>query len=399
MALLPVEEARARILGGVRPLPLENVALAEALGRVLARDLKARRDQPPFAASAMDGYAVRAVDVSSVPARLRVVGQAPAGRGFGGVVQPGEAVRIFTGAPIPQGADAIVIQENAEPIDGDVLLKKLAKPGQHIRVRGLDFKRGEPLLRAPLKLSPRALGLAASMNYATLRVRQRPIVAIMATGDELVEPGNRPNPDQIVSSNSFALCGLVATWGGEAGNLGIVRDDLKATARAVRGARQAHVLVTTGGASVGEHDFVRQALQSEGYRLGFWKIAMRPGKPLMFATGGRQRVLGLPGNPVSAIVCARLFLKPLIDALLGIETPEELCTARLGAPLPPNDERQDYLRARLEQSSGAMIATPYSVQDSSMQRLMAEADALIVRPPFQAALAAGESVNILPLDF
>jgi molybdopterin molybdotransferase len=400
MTLLPVEEARARILAGVRPLAGERVALAEALGRTLAADLVARRDQPPCAVSAMDGYAVRAADIGRVPATLALVGAASAGRASSRSVGRGEAVRIFTGAPVPDGADAIVIQENAAPGDGTVTVAEAVAPGRFIRDQGLDFRRGETVLEAPCRLGPRELGLAAATGHGTLLVRRRPVVAIVATGNELVPPGARPRAGQIVSSNSVALAALVELWGGAARDLGIARDDLAATRQCLARAAGADIVLTTGGASVGEHDLVRQAFAAQGYRLGFWKIAMRPGKPLMFAHRGRSRALGLPGNPVSAIVCARVFLKPLLAALLGHDTADACIDARLATALPGNDQRQDYLRAKLERTpEGTLTAIPFPLQDSSMQRILALADGLIVRPPFDRPQAVGAMVSVLPLDF
>lgn len=400
MALLPVEEALALIRRGVKPLGAEGVGLHEALGRVLARDVKAGRDQPPFPASAMDGYAVKAADVAAVPAQLRLIGMSSAGHGFVGRVGAGEAVRIFTGAPVPRGADTIVIQENTRSGGGAVDILEPAQAGQHIRRRGLDFARGEVLLRRGQRLTPRMIGLAAAMNVPELSVRRRPRVALLATGDELVVPGGSPRADQIMSSNSYALAGMVRSFGGEAIDLGIVRDDLKATQRAVTKASEADVLVTSGGASVGEHDLVQAALKRTGVAIGFWKIAMRPGKPLMFGRRGKQRVLGLPGNPVSSLVCARLFLKPLLDAYLGLAEERPLVEARLGAAMKENDSRQDYVRAKLERRpDGTRVATPYPKQDSSMQRLMAEAECLILRAPFAIPAAAGDRVDVLPLDF
>jgi molybdopterin molybdotransferase len=399
MTLLPVDEARAHILAGVRPLPRERVNVGEALGRTLAADLVAKRDQPPCAVSAMDGYAVRAADVERVPATLCLVGAASAGHASPHTVGPGEAVRIFTGAPVPDGADAVVMQENATAAGTHVTIAEAVAPGRFIRRQGLDFARGETLLQA-CRLGARQLGLAAAMGHGTLSVRRRPVVAILATGSELVPPGTSPKPGQIVSSNSVALAGMVALWGGVPRDLGIARDDLGATRDALTGAAGADVLVTTGGASVGEHDLVRQALEAEGYTLGFWKIAMRPGKPLMFATHGRRRALGLPGNPVSAIVCARIFLRPLLAALLGLAADETVTTARLAEALPANDRRQDYLRASLERApDGTLTARPFPVQDSSMQRALARADGLIVRPPFDEPQPSGAIVSVLPLDF
>src|SRR4029079_13777341 len=369
MALMPVEEAKARVLRGAGALPRERVALHQCAGRVLAADVKARRDQPPFPASAMDGYAVRYADVEKAPARLRVIGMAPAGHGYGGTVAPGQAVRIFTGAPLPKGADTVVIQENAEAGDGEVRIGVAAQRlGQHIRRRGLDFAKGQTLLRRGALLGAREIGLAAAMNWPSLPVTRRPKVAIFSTGDELVAPGRAPKPDQIVSSNSFALAAVVPRYGGEAIDLGIVPDKLSAISRAIRKVSEADILLTTGGASVGDHDLVQAALKEAGIKLDFWNIALRPEKPLMFARDGKRRILGLPGNPVSALVCARIFLKPLIFALLGLPAGDDVVRARLGSALPANDLRQDYLRANVSRdANGTLTATPFKLQDSSMQ--------------------------------
>ncbi|MFO1122478.1 MAG: gephyrin-like molybdotransferase Glp [Hyphomicrobiales bacterium] len=401
MALMPVEEARARILAGVKPLAAERVGLDAALGRVLAKPVRATRDQPPFAASAMDGFAVRAEDVATVPATLDIIGTSAAGQGFRRQLRTGQAVRIFTGAPLPPGADAVVIQENTVRPDADhVTIHAPARPAQNVRDRGLDFRHGEDLLPAAIRLNARDIGLASAGNAAAIAVRRRPVVAIFATGDELVLPGQRPRPDQIVSSNGKALAALVRQVGGEVMDLGIVPDNLRATVRAVRRAAPAHVLVTTGGASVGDHDFVQEALLSAGVKIDFWKIAMRPGKPFMYGRKSGQHVLGLPGNPVSALVCARLFLKPLLDTLLGLPTGDDHVMARLGSPMKANDERQDYVRARLDVGSdGSRVATPYAKQDSSMQRTFRNADCLIVRPPRAPAADAGALVPVLLIDF
>ena len=397
MTLLPVEDAQAQILSGVKPLPIETVALKDADGRVLARDVKARRDQPPFPASAMDGYAVRHADLSEGLC-LKVIGMAAAGHAFKHAVGPGEAVRIFTGAPVPKGADTILIQEDAEALGELVVIKEVPREGYSVRPRGLDFKSGETILKAGLKLHPRAIGLAAALNQPTLPARRKPRVVVFATGDELVLPGQKPKPDQIISSNSFALAAFIRRFGGEVEDLGIIPDTLKATERAIAKARDADILVTTGGASVGDHDHVQEALKRSGVSVGFWRIAMRPGKPLMYGTRKGQRVLGLPGNPVAALVCARIFLKPLVDALLGLPYTDDFIAARLGAPLKENDKRQDYLRARLERAAdGTFTATAFGVQDSSMQRLLFEAECLILRPPFAAAAEEGDTVRVLPL--
>ena len=400
MALIPVEEARARILKGVKPLPAEDVKLEQALGRVLAKPLKAVRHQPPFDASAMDGYAVIAADLASAPATLKLIGLSAAGHAFKGRLKRGQCVRIFTGAPVPKGADAVVIQENTEATAKDIKVLQPARPEQNIRFAGLDFRKGDALLPAGLKLGARDIGLAAAANAPTLSVRRRPVVALIATGDELVLPGKAPRADQIVSSNSHALAAMAEHLGATVVNLGIVADNLKATERAIAKASKADILVTTGGASVGDHDYVQEALKNSGVAIDFWKIAMRPGKPFMYGRRKRQHVLGLPGNPVSSLVCARLFLKPLIDALLGLATGDDLVEARLGASMKENDSRQDYVRATLvEAADGSRTVTPFARQDSSMQRTFREAQALIVRPPHAGVAGAGDVVKILRLDF
>ncbi|WP_395662483.1 gephyrin-like molybdotransferase Glp [Aestuariivirga sp.] len=400
MALLPVEDARDRILKGVKPLQIEAVVLDKALGRVLAKPLKAMRDQPPFDGSAMDGYAVIAADLAATPVTLKLAGTSAAGHGFKGKVAKGHCVRIFTGAPMPRGADAVLIQENTEAKGGMVTALQPVKPQQNVRAAGLDFRRGDGLLPAGLRLNARDIGLAAAANAAALSVRRRPLVALIATGDELVLPGQRPAADQIVSSNSHALAAMAALLGAEVVNFGIVADSLKATERAIAKAARADILVTTGGASVGDHDYVQEALRNSGVAIDFWKIAMRPGKPFMYGRRKGQHVLGLPGNPVSALVCARLFLKPLIEAMLGLPMAEDLVEARLGAPMKANDQRQDYVRATLsEDAGGGRIATPFDRQDSSMQRTFREAQALIVRPPHAPAASQHDVVKILRLDF
>ncbi|MCP5082751.1 MAG: molybdopterin molybdotransferase MoeA [Alphaproteobacteria bacterium] len=400
MALTPVDDAKTAILNGVRPTQAENVGLAEASGRILARNLKANRDQPPFAASAMDGYAVIGADVDKVPARLKVIGVAPAGQAFKGRVKAGQTVRIFTGAPLPAGSDTVVIQENCQAHGAEVDVLEAAKTGQFVRAKGLDFKKGEALLKAGQHLGARELGLAAAMNHATVPVRRRPRVALMPTGDELVTPGTKPRADQIVSSNNYALAALVRRFGGEPVDLGIVPDDKRALARAIKKAADCDVLVTLGGASVGDHDLVQDALKAAGLKLTFYKIAMRPGKPLMFGKLGRMRVLGLPGNPVSSIVCARLFLKPLLDAYLGLDPADPPLSATLKGSLPENDQRQDYLRATLATGpDGSLVADPFGRQDSSMLRRLTESDCLVIRPPFAPAAKAGAAVKLIKLDF
>jgi len=400
MALMPVEEARTRILAGVKPLAMENIALALALGRVLAKPLSAGRDQPPFNASAMDGFAVRAADSATLPATLKVIGTSAAGHAFSGKLKPGEAVRIFTGAPVPATADAIVIQENTESSGHSVTVLQSVRAGQNIRPRGLDFGKGEQLLPAAIQLNARDIGLAAAMNRNSISVRRKPVVAVIATGDELVLPGGKLRADQIVSSNSNALAAMAQGFGCEVINCGIVSDNLKATERAVLKVAIADVLLTTGGASVGDHDFVQQALKNAGVKIDFWKIALRPGKPFMYGRKGKQHVMGLPGNPVSALVCARLFLKPLVNAMLGLPVDDVVAIARLGAAMAANDGRQDYVRARLAVApDGSRTATPFGKQDSSMQRTFRDAHCLIVRPPNAPEAKDGDLVSILNLNF
>ncbi len=399
--LLPVEEARARIVRHVKPLAGEAVALDKALDRVLSAPLKARRDQPPFDGSAMDGYAVIAADTVAAPVPLKLIGVSAAGQRYRGVVRPGETVRIFTGAPLPKGADAVVIQENVTVQDKPfVLIENGVSAAQNVRRAGLDFQRGEELLARGTKLSARDMGLAAAANAALVQVRRKPVVAILSTGDELVLPGQTPRPDQIVSSNSHALAAMVRHFGGAPLNFGIVPDKLKATERAIERASKADILLTTGGASVGDHDYVQEALKNVGVRIGFWKIAMRPGKPFMYGRRGGQHVLGLPGNPVSALVCARLFLKPLLDAMLGLPVGDDLVEAKLGAAMKENDGRQDYVRATLEEApDGSRTVTPFARQDSSMQRTFSQSHALIMRPPLAPPAKVGDIVKILRLDF
>ena len=397
MALMPVEEARARILAHAKPLALENVPLARALGRVLAKPLNAKRDQPPFNSSAMDGYALRSGDTVT---EFRVIGTSAAGHAFNGKLGPGDAVRIFTGAPVPETSDAVVIQENTTASGKSVTILQAARAGQNIRPRGLDFRKGETLLPAAIRLNARDIGLAAAMNCSVVSVRKKSVMAVIATGDELVLPGMSPRPDQIVSSNSNALSAMAESLGAKVINCGIVRDNLRATERAILKMAAADVIVTTGGASVGDHDFVQEALKNTGVKIDFWKIAMRPGKPFMYGRKGKQQVLGLPGNPVSALVCARLFLKPLLDCLHGLPVEETEIMARLGVAMAANDSRQDYVRAKLEIApDGSRTATPCGKQDSSMQRTFRDAHCLIIRPPDAPAARIGDLVPILKLDF
>ena len=397
MALLSVSEALARVLQGLTPLEAEDVSLDDAQGRVLAADLAALVTQPPFDASAMDGYALHGEDVATLPATLRLIGEAVAGAGFGGEVGRGEAVRIFTGAPVPRGADTIVIQEDVEA-DGAAITVRAAEPYRHIRPRGQDFKDGEILLRAGTELEPRHLMLAAAMNHASLPVRRKPKVAILATGDEVMPPGTELAADQIVSSVPAGLAALVRQSGGEAVSLGIAKDDPDSLATLARAGRAADILVTIGGASVGERDLVASALKPEGLVLDFWKLAMRPGKPLLYGRMGSTRFLGLPGNPVSAFVCAHVFLKPMLRRLLGAgSAAEALMTVELGADLEANGARQHYVRATSTISDGGRIVTALPSQDSSLVAALVRADCLIVRAPDALAAHAGDPVKIIPL--
>ena len=403
MALVPLKQALSQVLKGAKPLDAEEIPLSNAQGRILASGLKAQRAQPPFAASAMDGYAVRADDVQSVPVDLNVVGEAPAGHGYMGRVRKGQAVRIFTGAPLPKGTDTIVIQENTELAPGQkgfVRVLEKASEGQFVRAAGLDFRKGETLLPRMTRLGAREIGLAAAMNHERVSVVRKPSVAILATGDELVEPGGNPRDDQIISSNSMALAAMITTFGGDPVDLGLVPDRLPKIEDAIRRAGGADILLTIGGASVGDHDLVQEAMTAQGVELDFWKIAMRPGKPLMFGRRGQQRVIGLPGNPVSAMVCTRLFVKPLIAALTGDTQPDDPVQAVLGKAVKANDQRQDYVRATLKRNKqGQLVATAFDRQDSSMQRVFREADCLIIRPPHAPRAKAGDLVDVLLLDF
>lgn len=395
--MIPVEEALAKILTSLTPLGAEEVSVEAALGRVLAEDVAARVTQPPKPVSAMDGYAVKAADVASVPVTLTVVGEAPAGRGYQGMVETGQAVRIFTGAPLPDGADSIVIQEDTEASGTSVTVKEAPAPGNFVRPAGLDFRTGDIGIAAGKLLTARDIGLAAGMNHPWLRVVRRPRIAILATGDEIVRPGDPIGRDQIVSSNALALSAFVRGAGGEPLVLGIAPDEMDGLTRMIAGARGADLLVTTGGASVGDHDLIQTVLGETG-SLDFWKIAMRPGKPLMFGKIHDTPVLGLPGNPVSSMVCALLFLGPAIERLLGRSARgPETQPARLTAGLKPNDRRQDYLRATLSvDADGTMLATPFAKQDSSQFSLLTKADGLLVRPPHDPARSAGETVQVIP---
>lgn len=399
---LTVEEALARILRGASIIgETQRRDLLAAHGHVLSEPLAAGLTQPPFDASAMDGYALRAADVADLPATLRVVGESAAGRGFPGEIARGEAVRIFTGAPIPAGADAVVIQENTAREGSRVTVREGKHDLEHIRPRGGDFRAGDVLLPAGRRLTARDITLAAAMGHAVLPVRRQPSVAILATGDELVLPGVAPGQDQIVCSNTFGIAGMVRAAGAVPRLLGIARDTTESLGELISMAEGADILVTVGGASVGDHDLVGPVLASRGLALDFWRIAMRPGKPLMYGRLDRQHVIGLPGNPVSSLVCTRLFVIPLVRALLGLEPePSRPIEARTDVTLAANGPRAHYMRAAVHRAAdGELEVTPVASQDSSLMRLLADADCLIVRPIGAPEVQAGHRVPILMLDF
>lgn len=397
--MLTVRDAHARIIAAFDALPAEIVSVADAAGRVLAQPPAARLTQPPADLSAMDGYAVRAVDVPAVPTTLKLVGHAPAGGSYDHALGPGEAVRIFTGGPLPMGADSIVIQEDTRAEGDRVTILEAPRIGRHVRKAGLDFAAGDTPLAAGRVLSTRDVALAAAMNVPWLSVHRRPHVAILSTGDELVMPGEPVGRNQIVSSSGIAVAALVRAWGGEPTLFDITRDDAALIQQRIAAGAQHDLLVTLGGASVGDHDLVQDALKAQGFTMDFWRIAMRPGKPLMFAAKERARVLGLPGNPVSTMVCALLFVKPAMERLLG--QPGDLVAtvpARLAVDLKANDTREDYVRARLSRDSdGVLTVEPHPVQDSSMLSVLAWASALMVRPAHDPARKAGEAVRVIDL--
>ncbi len=397
--MISVEEAQALVREGIAPLGTETVALADASGRVLASTPVARIAHPTQTVSAMDGYAVRAADVSEVPASLNVIGESAAGHPFDGDIGEDQAVRIFTGAQVPPGADTIVLQEDTER-DGDTVSVHEIEPGRHIRPKGQDFSEGDVLLNPPLRLEPRHIGLLAAGDHPWVEVYRRPRVAILSTGDEIVMPGEPRGPAQIVSANGPSLSAFVQTYGGVPVHLGVVKDDVDALTAMAEAAKDSDLLLTSGGVSVGDHDLVRKALSDAGLDVGFHRIAMRPGKPLMFGHLGSTPVLGLPGNPVSALVCALLFAGPSIERLQGLPgDPPSTIPAELGADVAANSKRQDYMRAVLSRNNdGSYCATPIFIQDSSMIGALAQSAALIVRPPEAPAAKTGEAVPVIPLD-
>lgn len=396
--MIGVEEARARILAGLSPAAAETVALPDAWNRVLARPVAARLTQPPAPMSAMDGYAVRAAD-AQVGASLPVVGTAPAGRPWAGTLPLGAALRLFTGSVVPAGADCIVIQEDVSRNGERITVNAAGVAGRHIRAEGQDFRTGQVLLHPGRRLTARDIGLAAAANHPWLTVHARPRVALLATGDEIAMPGEPLAPGGIVSSNTHALAALIRAGGGEPVLLPIAPDDRDAIAAIAATAATCHMLVTTGGASVGDHDLIQSALAPHGLELDFWKIAMRPGKPLIHGRLGAVPLLGLPGNPVSALVCATLFLLPALAVLAG-EAPRLPATERLplAAALPANDGRTDFMRGKRQiAEDGTPTAVPFADQASSLLLVLAEADMLMIRPAHAPAAAAGELIEIIPL--
>lgn len=400
--LLPVAEAVQRLLNPAQPVSTtERIGLAQAANRVLAAELKARITQPPFNSSAMDGYALRAADALEIGSELTVIGTASAGHAFDGNVGRGETVRIFTGAPVPEGADTVLIQEYAEVVERNRIRTAFnVTEGRHIRPRGQDFTQDETVLDAGTRLSFADLTVAAAMNHADLTVYRKPVVAILATGDELVPPGGDPEMAQIIASNTFGVAALARQAGADVLDLGIVQDDDTLIRAAIGKAitAEADVLVTLGGASVGDHDLVQAALKAEGMALDFWRIAMRPGKPLMVGNIGPMQVLGLPGNPVASLVCSLLFLEPLIYKL-GHQPPRSReITVTSATALKANDVRQDYLRARfIRDEDGKPVAEAFTKQDSSMTKIMAKSDCLIIRPPHAPELPAGAECKAIRL--
>lgn len=393
--MIAVDEALERVLALVAPLPAQTIALRDGLGRVLAEPARARLTQPPFDASSMDGYWVAAGD-HRPGARLRVEGEAAAGRGYGGPLAPGQAVRIFTGAPCPAPGGFVVIQENVLREGDQITLPQTPASGDNIRKRGQDFQRGDSHFPAH-PLNPRDLGLIAAMNVAEISVRRRPVVALIATGDELVQPGEEPGPDQIISSNNILLAALAEAAGAEVRILPIARDTEESLRFTFGLAEGADLIVTSGGASVGEHDLVGKVAQDLGLERSFWKIAMRPGKPLMAGRMGSAVLLGLPGNPVSACVCATLFLLPMLARLRGLNSLPAAGRAVLDVDVDPTGPRTHYMRAELFPGDTLPRIRPMSSQDSALLSILARANALLIRPLGDGPRKAGEIVDYLPL--
>jgi len=402
--MISVEEAQRRIAAAFSPIDMETVDLGHLAGRTLAEDVKAHTDQPPFPLSSMDGYAVRSADGDAPRA---VIGSAPAGHPFNGSLEAGQAVRIFTGGVIPQGADAIVIQEEVDRDGDDIHFNATALHPDYIRVAGLDFKIGDVLAPRGKRITARDCALLAAGDIVSAKVRRRPRVAIASIGDELSRPGEPRPPGGISASSGYGLSAMITAWGGAPCDFGVLPDTAQEIATIAD--VDAELIVTLGGVSVGDHDLVQKALGSRDFELDFWKVAMRPGKPLIFGKLGTTPLLGMPGNPVSTLVCAILFLRPAVDALLGADAagcslPQRLkcgcrtMSARLKRGLPANDSRQAYLRARLWQMDGETWVDAFDIQDSSMLSILAQADSLIVRAPGAPAAEAGDRTEVIPLD-
>jgi len=398
--LLSVEEARSRIIEAIRPLSVMRIGLGSALGRALAEDIVATRAHPPAAVAAMDGYAIRSADALSLPAKLRKVGASKAGARFEGKVLAGNCVRIFTGATLPDGADTIALQEDASEFGDNVEIRKVPEPGRHIRPAGINYSAGQLCLTKGRVLTARDIGVIASCGYALVPVRRKPRVAILATGDELVDPGGSPGPDQIFGSNNAAIAAAVAAWGGEPIDLGIAPDRIEAIAESINGAIDADLFVTTGGASVGDHDLVRKGPCDSGLYARLLEGRNTAGKPIIFGTTGEMPVLGLSGNPVSALVSALIFLRPAMRAMLDLPATQTIFEqAVLGAAMPDNQLREDYVRARLERGpDGKLIAVPFSTQDSAMLLTLANADGLIRRRPRAPPAPKGTLIDVIVFD-
>ena len=398
--MLSVAEAHARVIAAFSALPAESVSIGDAAGRALATAPKARLTQPPADLSAMDGYAVRAEDVPAAPTTLTLVGEAPAGGSYDHALKPGETVRIFTGGPLPMGADSIVIQEDTQADGKKITVLEAPTIGRHVRKAGLDFKAGDTPFPSGHTLTTRDVALLAAMNLPWLSVHRKPRVAILSTGNELVLPGEPIGRNQIISSSGVAVAALVRPWGGDPTLFDIARDETGIIGEAIAAGAQHDVLITLGGASVGDHDLVQDALKAQAFTMDFWRIAMRPGKPLMFAAKDRARVIGFPGNPVSTMVCALLFLKPAMERMVGqVGNPPATTTARLAIDVKQNDQREDYVRAlATRQPDGSLVVEPHKIQDSSMLSVLSWCNALMIRPPHDKARKAGDSVQIIDLS-
>lgn len=396
--MISVEKAFEEIVGKATPLTTERLPVGEASGRVLAATLKARRSQPGCDVSAMDGYAVNSADLNGENASFKLVGESAAGAPFEGTIVPGQTARIFTGAAVPEGADQVVIQENTGPIEAGIFTDDAPHPGKHIRREGYDFGTNQTVMEAGTYLTPKSLGVVASAGHGHVMVHRAPKVAILATGDELVSPdSNTFLPHQTVNSTVPQISALVKDTGGEPQNIGQAGDSLTSLSKAINSGGTADILVTIGGASVGDKDLMQQALADEGMALNFWKVAMKPGKPLIFGKRGNQYILGLPGNPASAFVCALIFLRPLIDKLMGRPAPLPAgIPLPLATALPANGHRQEYMRARLIGAFGERHVDPAVSQDSGHLSVLSQCDGLIIREPHAEPIAAGTLVSFLP---